>query len=80
MDRIKNGAIEIASVVMIYIPGFMKTGSGTQKLIWLKNEHTDRPEIEYEYIHFFNIKKVSYNLYRVHPVAYWKLLCYACTV
>jgi hypothetical protein len=27
-------AIEIGSVAMIYIPSFIKTGSGIQKLLW----------------------------------------------
>jgi hypothetical protein len=34
-------AIEIASGVMIYIPSFIKTGSGIQKLKGVKHRHTD---------------------------------------
>jgi hypothetical protein len=35
-------AVEIGSGVMTYIPNFIKTGSGIQKLIGGINRHTDR--------------------------------------
>jgi hypothetical protein len=35
-----NYAVEMGSGVMIYIPGFMKTGSGIQKLLG-GDTHTD---------------------------------------
>jgi hypothetical protein len=30
----KNYAVDIGLDAMIYIPGFIKTGSGIQKLLW----------------------------------------------
>jgi hypothetical protein len=38
-------AVEMGSGAMIYIPSFMKTGSGTQKLIGGIHRHTDSMEI-----------------------------------
>jgi hypothetical protein len=37
-----NYAVEMCSGAMIYVPGFMKTGSGIQKLLW-GDTHTDTP-------------------------------------
>jgi hypothetical protein len=34
-------AIEVGKVAMIYIPSFMKTGLGIQKLIWGIHRRTD---------------------------------------
>jgi hypothetical protein len=38
-------AVEIRSGVMIYIPSFIKIGSGIQKLIGGNHRHTDSMEI-----------------------------------
>jgi hypothetical protein len=38
-------AVEMGSVATIYIPSFVKTGSGIQKLIGEIHRHTDRMEI-----------------------------------
>jgi hypothetical protein len=35
-----NYAVEMGSGAMIYIPSFMKTGSGIQKLWWKGDSHT----------------------------------------
>jgi hypothetical protein len=40
-----NYAVEMGSGGMIYIPSFMKIGSGIQKLIEWNHRHTDRIEI-----------------------------------
>jgi hypothetical protein len=41
----------MGSVAMIYIPSFMKTGSGIQKLIWAEiHRHADNMEIALSYI------------------------------
>jgi hypothetical protein len=34
-------AVEIGSGAMIYIPSFIKFGSGIQKLVWMIHRHTD---------------------------------------
>jgi hypothetical protein len=38
-------AVEMGLVAMIYIPSFIKAGSGTRKLIWGGYTDTDRMEI-----------------------------------
>jgi hypothetical protein len=38
-------AVEMDSVVMIFIPCFIKIGSGIQKLIRWIHKHTDRMDI-----------------------------------
>jgi hypothetical protein len=38
-------AVDMGSVSIIYIPSFIKIGSGIQKLIWGIHIHTDRKEI-----------------------------------
>jgi hypothetical protein len=38
-------AVEMASVAMIYIPSFIKIGSGIQKLMGGGSGYTDRMEI-----------------------------------
>jgi hypothetical protein len=38
-------AVEMGSGAMMYIPSFINTGSGFQKLIGGIQEHTDRKEI-----------------------------------
>jgi hypothetical protein len=37
--------VEMGSVAMIYVPSFLKIGSGIQKLIGRIHRHTDRTEI-----------------------------------
>jgi hypothetical protein len=38
-------AVEMGSGAMMYIPNFMKIGSGIQKLIWGIHRHTDSMEL-----------------------------------
>jgi hypothetical protein len=38
-------AVEMGSGAMIYIPSFIQTGSGIQKLVRLIDRHTDSMEI-----------------------------------
>jgi hypothetical protein len=38
-------AVEVGSSAMIYIPSFIKTGSGIQKLIWGIHRHKNSMEI-----------------------------------
>jgi hypothetical protein len=40
-----NHAVEIGSDGVIYVPSFIKIGSGIQKLIEGNSRHTDRMEI-----------------------------------
>jgi hypothetical protein len=51
-------AIERGSGVMIYIPSFIKIGSGIQKLMW-GDTHTDSMVNALAYFHFFKIGKVG---------------------
>jgi hypothetical protein len=52
-------AVKMGSGAMIYIPSFMKIGSGIQKLIGGIQRytdiqtHTESMEIAYAYFHFF---------------------------
>jgi hypothetical protein len=41
-------AVDMGSVAMIYIPNFIKIGSGIQKVIW-GGAYTDSMEIAYAY-------------------------------
>jgi hypothetical protein len=52
-------SVKMDSGDMIYIPSFIKTGSGIQKLIGGINRHTHSMVISYAYFHFFKIRKVS---------------------
>jgi hypothetical protein len=49
-------AIEIGSGATKYIPGFIKIGSGIQKLM---HRHTDSIVISWVYFYFFKIRKVG---------------------
>jgi hypothetical protein len=44
-ERFMENAVEIDSGAMIYIPSFIKIGSGIQKLIRGIHRHTDSMEI-----------------------------------
>jgi hypothetical protein len=53
--------IEMGAGAMIYVPSFIKTGSGIQKLIGAnshKHGHTDNMLISKAYFYFFKIRKV----------------------
>jgi hypothetical protein len=52
MGRIYEATIEMDSGVMIYIPSFIKIGSGIQKLIWGIHRYTDSKVISYAYYFF----------------------------
>jgi hypothetical protein len=54
--------VEMGSVAMIYIPSFIKIGSGIQRLMGRIHRHTDSMEITSAYFHFFKIKKVGKKL------------------
>jgi hypothetical protein len=43
-------AVEMGLVAMIYIPSFIKTGSGKQKLVGGIHRHVDKTEIAYAYV------------------------------
>jgi hypothetical protein len=49
---------EMNSGAMIYIPSFMKIGSGIQKLIGGRHRHTDSMVISYAYFPYFEKIKV----------------------
>jgi hypothetical protein len=51
-------AIEMGSGAMIYIPSFIKIGSGIQTSMVSIHRHTDSKVIAYEYFYFFKIRKV----------------------
>jgi hypothetical protein len=46
-------ALEMDSGAMIYVPSFIKIGSGIQKLIRRIHRHTDSTVISYAYFYFF---------------------------
>jgi hypothetical protein len=56
-------AVEMGSDVMIYIPSFIKIGSGIQKLMGARDihadRHTDSKVISYAYYYFFKIRKAD---------------------
>jgi hypothetical protein len=58
-------AVEMGSGVMIYIPSFIKTGSGIQKLIW---GYTDSMVIPQAYFYFLNKENRLKTRRSVHTV------------
>jgi hypothetical protein len=54
-------ADDMGSGAMIYIPSFVKTGSGIQKFIrWIQRyRHTDNNMISEAYLYLFKIRKVG---------------------
>jgi hypothetical protein len=55
-----NYAIEMRLGAMTYIPNFIKTGSGIQKLLGGGGyRHTGSKVISYAYFYFFKIRKVG---------------------
>jgi hypothetical protein len=59
MGIIYEFAVEMDSGALIYIPSFMKIGSGIQKLTEGTYRHTDCMVISLAYIYSFKIRKVS---------------------
>jgi hypothetical protein len=57
--HIQTQTDEISSGAMIYIPSFMRIGSGIQKLIEGIHRHTDSMVIAYAYFYFFEIRKAG---------------------
>jgi hypothetical protein len=52
-------AVEIGSISMIWIPSFIKIGSGTQNLIAGTHRHTD--SMVNSYFKMFRIRKIGYQ-------------------
>jgi hypothetical protein len=60
MDGFIKYAVEMGSRAMIYIPSFIKTSPGIQKLIGGGiHRHTDSMVVAETYFYFFKIKKVG---------------------
>jgi hypothetical protein len=55
MEGFMKYAVEMASGVMMYIPGFIKIGSGIQKLIGGIHRHTDRQHGDRISLSYFSI-------------------------
>jgi hypothetical protein len=47
-----NNAVQIGSGAMMYIPSFVKIGSGIQKSMLGIHRHTDRKELAHAYFNF----------------------------
>jgi hypothetical protein len=74
-------AVKMGSGVVIYIPSFIKFGSGIQKLIMGIKRHTDSMTIVQTYICFFlnkenGLKNGSYESRKTC----WKKSCIYCIV
>lgn len=53
-----NYAVDIGSGAMVFMPGFIETGSGSQKLIW-RDAHTYREDGAFLFLFFFKIREVG---------------------
>jgi hypothetical protein len=52
-------AVEMGSGAVIYIPSFIKIGSGVRKLIGGIHRHTDSMVIAQAYFNFLKVRKVG---------------------
>jgi hypothetical protein len=58
-------AVEVVSGAMIYIPSFIKTGSGIQKLLWAGYIHRQQSEF-ISLLLFFNNKESRLKYFYKH--------------
>jgi hypothetical protein len=59
MGGIYKYIVEMGSSGTIYVPSFIRTGSGIQKLIAGIHRHRDGKVISLAYFYFFKIRTVS---------------------
>jgi hypothetical protein len=63
----------MGSGAVIYVPGFIKIGSGVQKLIWRIHRHTHTEQRDLiSLLYFFKIRKVGYKS-NLPACQYWKM-------